>query len=391
MKILFVHNEYAIPSGEEQASNALADILLENGHEVVWYIRKSSEIKNIMPDQIKAFFTGIYNPFSAREIKKIVEKENPDIVQVQNIYPFISPSIFKPIKQKGIPVIMRCPNYRLFCPTGLFFDLKGKICEKCTGSGKEFWCILKNCTGEFFKSTAYALRNFFSRESNVFNKYVDFFIVQSEFQRNKFIKFGIPASKLSVLPGIVPKIEDLPGSPKRSIVSFIGRISIEKGIDDFISAAKKLPEFRFAVAGKVPDEIKLSEVPLNIEWRGFLSDIEIDELISQSAVVIVPSKWYEGFPNVITRAMQHSVPVISTNIGCLPEIIEHGNNGFTYSPGDIDTLVANIGKVFSNPEEAEIMGRNGRVKANNYYSSKSIFIKLSDIYSNAKETRRSNV
>ncbi len=122
MKVLYVHNEYAKPSGEEHAAGELVSLLKEHGHEVKWFTRSSAEISDSISGKIKALVAGIYNPFSAKHLANVLDEYQPDIVQVQNLYPLLSPSILKPIKQRKIPVVMRCPNYRLFCPTGLSLD-----------------------------------------------------------------------------------------------------------------------------------------------------------------------------------------------------------------------------------------------------------------------------
>ncbi len=94
MKILMIHNKYAKPSGEEHASEGLVNLLQKNGHTVEWYTRSSSEIDDNIFGKVKAFFTGIYNPFSKKMLAKILDEYNPDIVQIQNLYPLISISIF---------------------------------------------------------------------------------------------------------------------------------------------------------------------------------------------------------------------------------------------------------------------------------------------------------
>ncbi len=276
---------------------------------------------------------------------------------------------------------MRCPNYRLFCPTGLFYDSSGNVCEKCTGPGHELWCIRKNCMQNIGKSAGYALRNFVARRTDVFRKYVDVFIVQSDFQLKKFTELGIPEEKIAVLPGITPLVKSKSSEIKPgSLVSFIGRVSREKGIDDFLSAAANMPDIRFAVAGNLPEGQSTIKASPNVEWKGFLKGDDLDDLYKQSAIVIVPSKWYEGFPNVITRAMLHSRPVIATDIGCFPEIIEHDVNGLLYPPGDIAALVSYIRQVLSDPEKSAMMGRRGREKAEQEYSREIIYIKLLEIY-----------
>ena len=206
MKILFIHNDYIKLSGEEAASGELARLMEEHGHEVRWFRKTSANIYGLRK-KVKAFFLGIYNPIAAKELAKVLDDFKPDAVQIQNLYPFISTSIFRPLKQRGIPVVMRCPNYRLFCPDGLCLDLDGNVCEKCFGRGKEFWCAYKNCEGSRQKSVGYALRGWYARKSRAILDGVDAFIVQSDFQKRKFAAQGIPSEKLHVVPGIAPSVE----------------------------------------------------------------------------------------------------------------------------------------------------------------------------------------
>lgn len=387
MKILYIHNDYYRPSGEEHAAESLVSMLIEKGHEVTWYRRGSSELDKIFLGTMRAPFLSIHNPVAISAVRKIIQEEKPHIIQVQNLYPLISQGVLKVIKQEGVPVIMRCPNYRLFCPTGLFYDSSGNVCEKCTSPGHELWCMRKNCMQNFGKSAGYALRNFVARRTDVFRKYVDGFIVQSDFQLRKFTELGIPEDKISVLPGITPEVKSTFYEIKSgSLVSFIGRVSREKGIDDFLSVAAKMPDVRFVVAGAVSNDGTPKHSSGNIEWKGFLSGNELDELYKSSAVIVVPSKCYEGFPNVIARAMNHSKPVIATNLGGMPEIIEHGVNGLLYPPGDIDALLSSIRQILSDPDKSILMGIRGKEKAEREYSKEVIYSKLMKIYSQALES-----
>lgn len=384
MRVLYIHNNYASDNtGEEHAAESLVNQLQENGHIVEWYRRSSAELEGSPLKQAKSFFTGVWNPVAINAARKKIREFKPDIVQVQNLYPLISPRVLKNIKAACLPVVMRCPNYRLFCPTGLFFDSNNEICEKCTSKGHELWCIRKNCTGSRGKSVGYALRNFIARITGVFNKYVDVFIVQSEFQKNKFTELGMPESKIEILPGITPEVKCNKSGSAGTYITFVGRVSPEKGIDDFLAAARLLPDLKFAVAGNVPGGTNYEGSPTNVEWKGFLKGDQLDELYQKSAVIIVPSRWYEGFPNVITRAMYYSKPVITTDIGCFPDIIDHEVNGFMFPPGDINSLVSHIQWIMQNPAEAVIMGQNGREKAEREYSRDVIYQKLMGIYSKA--------
>lgn len=384
MKILYVHNEYAKPSGEEHAAGELVSLLREHGHEVKWFTRSSAEINGSSFGKMKALIAGIYNPFAARQLAKVLDEYKPDLVQVQNLYPLLSSSIFRPIKKRGIPVVMRCPNYRLFCPQGLSLDPDGHICERCWG-GHEINCIRLNCMGDRFKSFGYAMRNMFSRISENILRNVDVFIVQSEFQKQKFISQGIPEEKIGILAGISPVIAAAPQRLLGDWVSFVGRVSAEKGIYEFIDAARRNLNIPFKVAGNLDSNFRMPEnMPANIEFVGFKKGKELDEFYQSSRIIVVPSKWYEGFPNVIVRGMLHCKPVITTNIGAMQSIIDHKINGLLVSPGNSSELAKVIKTLYNDAESCMKYGENGFEKASSDYSRETIYENLIGIYNRAR-------
>lgn len=390
MKILYVHNEYARPSGEEQAASELVNLLRENGHEVKWFTRSSAEISNSRLGKIKALLAGIYNPFSARKLAKVLNEYKPDIVQVQNLYPLLSSSIFAPIKKRKIPVVMRCPNYRLFCPQGLSLNPAGEICEKCWG-GHEKNCIRYNCMGSKSKSIGYAIRNAFGRISKNIIKGVDVFIVQSDFQKNKFVSQGLKSEQIEILAGISPKLEYEDEANVGTYVSFIGRISPEKGIYEFIETARLNPDIPFKAAGNFDPNFKMPEnVPENLEFVGFKKGAELDKFYADSRIVVVPSKWYEGFPNVIIRAMLHRKPVITCNIGAMQSIIDNDINGLLIPPGNTESLNNAINKLYYNKNLCRNYGIKGYDKASSLYSREKIYNDLLEIYNQAFANNTSN-
>lgn len=383
MRVLFVHNDYAARSGEEIAAEGLAGLLTEHGHEVFWFRRSSSEISESTAGRAKALFTGIHNPFAARALARTLDEVKPDLVQVQNIYPLLSPSIFARIKARGIPVVMRCPNYRLFCPNGLHL-VRGEVCERCLGFGREAWCILKNCECSIFKSTGYALRNAWARLSGRILRNVDMFIVQTEFQKSKFAERGIPESRIGIVPAFVPCNGDAEPQGLGDLVTFVGRVSPEKGIDDFLAAARLLPELPFAVAGSengMPGIRKRS--PANVQWLGFLRADALRDLYSRSRIIVVPSRWYEGFPNVVAQAMALARPVIAARIGAMTSIVDDNKSGLLTEVNDAGDLARKIDTLYQDSTLCCRIGQRARDKALAQYTSENVYAALIAVYENA--------
>lgn len=389
MKILYIHNDYHKMSGEEHASGEICAMLEEHGHEVRWFRKTTAGLEGNTAEKIKAFFNGIYRPSIRKEIGPILDDYQPDIVMVQNLYPFISSAVFKPIKDRNITVVMRCPNYRLFCPNGLCLNSKGEVCEACWSGMHEINEILNNCDQSIPKSIGYATRNAFNRITGMIRKNVDCFIVQSEFQKQKFVGQGLDAGHIGILAGILPEIGKVEDRPLGDWVSFVGRASYEKGLDEFIEAARSLPDIPFKVAGNVDERYEMPKsLPENLEFVGFKKGDDLNCFYQDSRIIIVPSKWYEGFPNVILRAMLLDRPVITTNIGAMQSIIDSGENGILVEPSNAEDLRQAILELYPNKELCLQYGKNGHQKANSKYSREQIYNDLMGIFHQAIENNK---
>jgi glycosyltransferase involved in cell wall biosynthesis len=382
LKLLIAHNDYGRPSGEEHALETLARLATRRGYEVVWLRRSSTEIDSSLGGKAKAFFAGVTNPWMAKRMAAELDAKRPDVVLVQNLYPLLSPSILAPCRERGIPVVMRCPNYRLFCPSGLHLS-HGAVCERCLG-GHEYWCVLRNCERDRIKSLGYALRAWSARVSRRVLNGVDLFVVLSEFQKRRFIAGGIAANRLEILPNVVPQMNGLDLSVDAQLITFVGRASPEKGIEDFVEAARRLPDLPFVVAGateRMPWLIEQS--PPNLRWLGFLNAPDLNHIILQSRIVVLSTRCFEGFPNVITHAMVARKPVIASRIGAVPEIVTDGATGLLFETGNINDLVSKIRTLYPDASRCSAMGEAGRAKALAQYSEDVVSDKLIEILNKA--------
>ncbi len=180
MRILVIHNDYGKFSGEEHVVESLSHLLKDNSYEVVHFSRSSAELYQTRSGKIRAFFSGIYSFSSKKAMRRLLVEYKPDIAHVHNLFPLISPSVLGECRKAGVPVVMTVHNYRLICPNGLFMT-NGRICKKCC-SGREYWCILRNCEKNLFKSIGYALRNYIARTLRFFLDNVIMYLCITEFQ-----------------------------------------------------------------------------------------------------------------------------------------------------------------------------------------------------------------
>lgn len=163
---------------------------------------------------------------------------------------------------------------------------------------------------------------------------------------------------------------------EKVVFNYIGRILHDKGVDDYIEAAKRIkadyPNTEFNMLGFIePTEIHyeklLSELEKKdiVKYRGSQKDIK--PFVAASHATIHPSTYGEGMSNVLLESASSGRPIISTdNPGCQETFVD-GKTGFIYHGGDVDALCNQIKKFLALPnEERKLMGENGReyIKSN---------------------------
>jgi glycosyltransferase involved in cell wall biosynthesis len=376
MKILFVHNAYQKVSGEEIMISRIIDVLKKRNHEVSTYFRNSNQITSTA-DKTRAFFSEIYSRKSRTDFRTFIARNRPDIIQIQNLYPQISPSILLEARQQKIPVVMRCSNYRLICPNGLLMT-RGKICERCTG-GHEWWCLLRNCEESLPKSLGYALRNYIARVGRLYLDNVTAYYAQTDFQRRTLAENGLPLERIFLIPNMIEPRSTSAATGR--YVAFSGRISPEKGVSSLIAAAKLLPQVAFKAAGDYGSFPQLPRsAPSNLTFCGNLSRARMPDFYKSSRFSVVCSIWYEGFPSTILEPMMMGKPVICANIGGLSEIVEDGVTGLLFKPGDARDLSRKIELLWNNPSLCRQLGQTGRAKALDEYSAEKYYARLMEVY-----------
>ena len=379
MKICLVHNAYGKFSGEEAVVTGQQKLLQDNGHTVCTFLRSSEEIPKIFMGQLRAFLSGVYNPFSRHSFKRFLRREMPDVIHVHNLYPLLSPSILPVARQLGIPVVMTVHNYRLVCPSGLHYS-HGEICTKCEG-GKEYWCVKRNCENSISKSVGYALRNWWSRKRRYYLDNVTMFACLTSFQRDSLIRAGIDIGKIDIIPNMVePPVKSMTSSNPK-FVGFSGRLSHEKGIDTLVGVARDNSDIQFSAAGSYASMVDLDKrVPENFTLLGHCNANQLGQFYEEARFIVLPSECFEGFPMVILEAMLMEKAVICSDIGGLSDIVDDGVTGLLSKPADANDLTQKILKLWNDPELCHKMGIAGREKVLREYSKTRHYERLINIY-----------
>jgi glycosyltransferase involved in cell wall biosynthesis len=117
---------------------------------------------------------------------------------------------------------------------------------------------------------------------------------------------------------------------------------------------------------------------------GWVSDSEKWAIYQKADLLILPS-YEEGLPYVIIEAMASGLPIISTPVGGIPEVIKEGINGFLINPGDYEALANRIIQLVQNKELRLTIGHKNQEDAKNKYAQEQIFLNLENIYNHLME------
>ena len=210
-------------------------------------------------------------------------------------------------------------------------------------------------------------QDFFLRELYIkrFFRLVDHFISPSQFLADRYIAWGIPGERISVIengmpagPAPVPR----PGSGDVTL-GFFGQISRLKGIDVLFDAAMLLEKagtsgIRIEVhgdhSGQPPEfralfEARIKEAPGNVELHGPYPNGRVGALMAGVDAVLVPSIWWENSPLVIQEAFRAGRPVICSDIGGLAEKVRDGVDGFHFAAGSPRALAGLLTRLAQEP------------------------------------------
>lgn len=399
MKILQIDKYFYLKGGAETVFFNTIDLLKKHGHTVIPFCLNSPKNRE---SEFDSYFVNypelsecnllrrlvhipdfIYNKEAAQKLEKLIIEQQPDLAHIHLLFNSHSVSILPVLKKYNIPTIMTVHDYRLICPAYTFRDGKGNICEKCLYSKSYYNCILKRCSkNNLGNSTILALDSYFR---SVFYKpidYIDKFIFVSKFSQKKHIEADRHyVDKSALLYNFTPKIFNAKKGRGKYLLYF-GRISEEKGINTLVESIKNIQGITLKIVGTGPLYHSLAHPNNpNIELLGFKQGKELEELIQNAMYVIVPSEWYENNPLSIIEAMAMGIPVIGSNIGGIPELINNEKNGFLFETKNVHDLKSKIQKALAITDHQYFeLSQNAISFAKANFSEESHYQKLISVY-----------
>ena len=406
MKIVLVNYRYFISGGPERYYFNIKEILERNGHEVIPFSIKSSRnlphdydqyFLDIVDDEVyfaqakkslkvvlKSFSRMFYSFEAKRKFESLLKAVQPDLVYIMQYHNKISPSIIDAARSLHIPVVHRISDFQYMCPNALFYnDAKG-VCEDCL-KGKRWSCVRYKCV---LNSTVYSGIKMVAKwlhDAMKVTKKIDAFVVPSSFTLKKLNEYGIPMNKLNHIPTFFNLKDTDPVVKYEPFVLFVGRIEKQKGLMTLVKTFEGT-DYNLKIIGfsndGYEDELKayLNGKQHHIEFLGKKTFEEIVPYLKSCLCTVVPSEWYDNFPNVILESFAYKKAVIATDFGSLPELVKDNVTGLTFNYADITDFREKVGYMFSHPDAARKMGEAGFKDIATIYSPQQHYEQLMELF-----------
>ena len=401
MKILLINNFHYRKGGSEAVYFNMARMLMQQGHEVVFFSCTSPQNEQsgsnrhfVAPNNSLPLTQGamryIYNREAQRSLERLIQEEQPDIAHIHLFWGGLSTSILDTLRRHKIPVVHTAHDYRMVCPAYTFRRADGTICEECKG-GKYYRCLKYRCSrNSLVHSLLMSIEMYLRNHWHKALKKIDGIVFVSKFAHDKHIEFTpqLAQTKSIVSYNTIPEIEERFVSRGRGeYYLFFGRLSYEKGIKTLIEAFTELNGPKLKIVGTGPEEETLKayvaehHAEHKIEFVGYRKGDELKELIRDASFVVVPSEWYENNPMTIIEAYSAGIPVIGSQIGGIPEIIDEDRTGYLFPSGGVQELKEAIIKAESLSEEGYTeMSRAARTFAAENFSEEHSYTKIMNLY-----------
>ena len=386
MKILMV-NKFLYPNGgSETYIFKLGEQLQKEGHEVQYFgmehegriVGNHAECYTSNMD----FHTGklqkllypfriIYSREAEKKITVVLRDFQPDVVHLNNINFQLTPSVIYAVRDyekksdRKIKLVFTAHDYQWVCPNHMMrIPSTGEICFACRGGN--FMQCTKNCC--IHDSKVKSLIG--TIEAKLYDRrktygMVDTIICPSEFMKKQLDTNPVLAEKTIMLHNFIDALadkfqdesvagkqpEDIQDQQmdKKDYVVYFGRFSEEKGTRTLLEACKALPQIPFIFAGTGPLEEEVNQVE-NVENRGFVTGDALRKLIAEARFSVYPSEWYENCPFSVMESQMYGTPVLASDLGGAPELVQAGKTGELFRGGDVEELTEHIRDLWNQPE-----------------------------------------
>ena len=339
-------NSYADPvGGAEVYALALTRELRRRGHDVGFFgtspdrEEKGKSLRVVRrPRYEPALLTR--DPAARTALEETVRELRPEVIHVHNVYA-MGVDVLEALGAARVPVVQTVHDFSLLCPNSWCVLADGTICPG--GAGAK--CFQNDCKKNYPYDAEVALHTLLRQR--VMSAIVDVAVCPSRYLAERTRASG--ARDVRHLNYFIDPIAAAPSEERaaRQLI-YIGRLEPEKGVEYLLEAMplirQRQPEVRLTVVGggSLAEALQARAARSNLgEAVTFVSHVPREELgrfYSTATACVVPSIWSENSPLVAYECLFAGLPMIASRIGGIPELVEEGLAGFTFTPRDARDL-----------------------------------------------------
>lgn len=182
---------------------------------------------------------------------------------------------------------------------------------------------------------------------------------------------GMPSQKITYIPNGVDvehfEVAKIPLKQRQPLILCIGRLDHDKDYPTLLNAfkivLKTVPYAKLRIVGNGSQKSSIQEIIAHASFNNAVElidgSLDIRQHYEQAKIFVLTSV-REGQPNVILEAMASGLPIVATNVGGIPSMVQDQHTGFLAQAGCADTIAHNICKLLNNSELCQSMGQAGR-------------------------------
>lgn len=397
MNIIIANNFYCNDGGVETYISSLGNLLKKFGHNVHFFVTdktpyidekvknseffpKYKDISSLSLKDIPSFLLNpyyFYNKEAEKKMINYIKKIKPDIIHLNSISRYLSPSIINACKLNNIPTVMTIHDGFLACPDVALLMKSEFYCKKAPcKNGNILHCIKNKCNDKnLFKSCVSASEFLFRKIHKLYDK-IDIFICPSQAIFDLALNAGIKKEKLRLIYNFIDdSILNIEAeNTNEDYFLFVGRLVTVKGLNYLLQAMKELPDIKLKIVGTGPEENNLKTLAkqlnlCNVEFLGYKEGKELAENYKNCIATIIPSTYLEAFGLTVIESFAYGKPVIGSNIGGISETIQNDINGKLFEVGNVTELTIAIRDMYDNQSKTEALGEKAKEDVKKYASN----------------------
>jgi glycosyltransferase involved in cell wall biosynthesis len=209
-------------------------------------------------------------------------------------------------------------------------------------------------------------------------QYADGIILTTkEMQREVINRYGIPKTKIGIVPNPVNTEVFKPDSGSKKVrgrIGFVGRFTFEKNIPLLFQAIKGLEQVSLLMIGDGPMRTELEmmarQLGIHVDFKGRVPNYSLPEFLNTCEAFILPSQW-EGLPKALLEAMACGLPVIGSDVPGIRELIRHKETGYL-CPASAQGVREAVKALLENSVLSQRLGKGGRKYIVDNYALESV-------------------